>query len=268
MVKLRLCIGLLFFLGMSAYGGALEDRIVHLIGAHKYNKNRAILHAVFMDAHHFKTSQGWIDTYRVVRTLKRLGLIPLRYPSSQYQILQFSSSGTLRTLLPFVFEVLPEVGVFNYSILSVIKEHDGSAIAIAFQSSYVPDPAKIVRFFQVRGLNVVDIRREDKNWHYYLNPNSINILATRVAGRIELLGLKRAYWVEAHGSIQIVAKEGNHWFPAVYVYDENLRPIKTILSYKQHRTLSITLPKGHYYIKIADRFTKQNIRNGFIVSSQ
>ncbi len=265
MVK-RLLLAVLVCSSLAA--SPLSDKIVHLIGYQKYSQNRAILNAIFIHIEKFKTPDGKIDTLKVIRVLKRLGFVKLHYPSKVPQKIRFATFGDPHAFYKLVFDALANAAVFNYAIDSIVKDEEGSAITVSFSSSFAPDPARIVALFQDAGLDVSDVRRSGRDWSYFIGGGAVRLRVPRVQGSVELVGLARSHWVEAMGSVKIISHSGNHWTPAVYIYDAYLRPIKSIVLYTRRRSLAVSLPKGRYYIKIADRFSKHNIRNGFTVSSQ
>ncbi len=265
MVKKLLLVSLLCSLVAAS---PLSDKIAHLIGYKKYSQNRAILNAIFMHTDKFKTADGKVDTLKVVRVLKRLGFIKLNYPNRVPQKIRFATFGDPHVFYKLVFDALGSAAVFNYAIESIVKNEEGSAVTVSFSASFAPDPAQIAAVFQNAGFDVSDIRRNGYDWSYFIGAGSLRLHVPRVQGSVELVGLSGSHWVEAFGSIKISSHSGNHWIPAVFVYDAHLHPVKTILLYDERRSLEVSLPKGRYYIKIADRFTKHNIRNGFTVSSQ
>ena len=259
---------LLGFLFLSALllAGELDDKVIHLIGYAKYNKNRAILNSIFLDPQRYRTSDGRVDTLKVVRVLKRLGFIRLRYDRSVDQTIRFTTYGDVHPFMKLMFDALANSAVFNYAIDSAVKNSDGYAVTVRYTASFAPDPARIVATFQDAGMIVSDVRRQGRDWSYVVGGESVRLNVPQVRGGIELKGLKDRYWCKASGSVHIVSHAGNHWHPAVYVYDMQLRPVKSVLLYREHRSLDIALPNGSYYITIADRFSAKNIQSGFTVS--
>ena len=248
--------------------GELDDKVIHLIGFVKYNKNRAILHSIFLNSQHYRTQDGRVDTLKVVRVLKRLGFIQLRYPATQEQKIRFVTSGDPHPFMKLVFDALAKTAVFDYSIDGAMKTKEGFALTVRCRAPIAPDPVRIVATLQHAGLSVVDIQRKGTAWSYYIGGARVHLPVPQVRGAIELQGSQERYWCAVFGNVHIVSHRGNHWHPAVYVYDMRLHPLKAILLYEERKSLDISLPNGIYYITIADRFSAKNIQRGFTVSNR
>ncbi|BCD68661.1 hypothetical protein [Nitratiruptor sp. YY09-18] len=253
---------LVLSLTLFAFAASIQDRVAHIVGSSTYNKNRAILNAVFMHTDKFRTPQGTIDTQKIVDVLKRLGMVKLRYPEVRTQSLEFIAYSHPGIFFYKVFDALSAAAVINYSIDRLVRNSDGYAIKVQFQAAYVPDPSTIVKVFQDAGLSVVDIVHNNRSWKYYINAINVHLHALEVDSQIQTGAMQKPVWVHAKGSISIHSLNGNHWSPAVFVYDKFLHPIKVIKKNETTKTLDIPLPKGDYYIKIADKFTIKNLRNG------
>ena len=61
------------------------------------------------------------------------------------------------------------------------------------------------------------------------------------------------------------AKPKNHWHPKLYVFNERFEPVEVIAKREQLLQIVLRLPKGDYYIKIADTFAISNMQYGIDV---
>ncbi len=253
-------------LGIALYASAIDERIIGLIGPRAFEQNRLILNTVFLDIRRYK-KDGFVDMVEVARILERLGLLPQTLPTPVHQEVRFFSYNNPTLFFRLSEKALQEAYIFNYAITNIQKDEDGVVEAFTFTSASIPDPVRIGSFLRAHGIKVLDIKHQNGRWSYTLDSAQATLGVPKVEGRTETAKGKSAIWLDVAGlsSVVILAKGGDHWFPKIFVYDRFLHPLQRIERPGPAKRLELTLPNGSYYIKISDRFTAKNIKNGFVI---
>jgi len=252
--------------GMSLCASVIDDRIVGLIGQKAFEQNRLILNTVFLDTRRYKQG-GFVDMVEVARILERLGLLPKSLPTPTPQKVWFFSYNNPTLFFRLTEEALQEAYIFKYTITHIQRDKDGVVETFAFISTTIPDPVRIGSFLRAHGIKVLDIRHQEESWYYTLDCSQGVLGVPKVAERTKTPKGKPTIWLDISGlsSITIVAIRGNHWFPKIFIYDRFLHPLQRIERPGPVKRLELTLPNGSYYIKISDRFSAKNIKNGFVI---
>ncbi len=253
-------------LGVVLYASAIDDRIIGLIGPKAFEQNRLILNTVFLQTKRYK-KDGLVDMVEVARILERLGLLPKSLEKPTHQEVWFFSYNNPALLFRLSEKALQEAYIFKYTITHIQKDEDGVVEAFAFTSASVPDPVRIGTFLRAHGIKVLDIQRQGDQWRYTLDSMQATLEVPKVEGRMETKKSESALWLDISGisALTIVAKGGDHWFPKIFIYDRFLHPLQRIERPGPAKRLELSLPNGSYYIKISDRFTTKNIKNGFVI---
>ena len=253
-------------LALSLYASAIDDRIIGLIGLRTFEQNRLILNTVFSQTDRYKKN-GLIDMVEVARILERLGFLPKKLKAPTPQEVWFFSYNNPRLFFRLTEEAMQEVYIFNYTITHIQQDEDGVLQAFAFTSANIPDPVRIGSFLRSCGIKILDIQRQGDTWRYILDSSTASLKVPRVEKSLDIKKSTSALWLNVSQTfaLSIVAKKGDHWFPKIFIYDKQLRPLGQIERSGPVRRLEISLPNGSYYIKISDKFTAKNIKNGFVI---
>ncbi len=253
-------------LGVTLYASAIDDRIIALIGPKAFEQNRLILNTVFLQTKRYKKN-GIVDMVEVARILERLGLLPTKLEAPETQEVWFFSYNNPALLFRLSEKALQEAYIFKYTITHVQKDEDGVVEAFAFTSASIPDPVRIGTFLRIHGIKVLDIQRQGNHWRYTLDSTQATLGVPKVTKRMETKKSESAQWFDISGvsALTIIAKGGDHWFPKIFIYDRFLQPLQQIERPGPVKRLELALPNGSYYIKISDRFTTKNIKNGFVI---
>ena len=253
-------------IGVALYASAIDDRIIGLIGPKAFEQNRLILNTVFLDTKRYK-KDGLVDMVEVARILERLGLLPKTLHRPMPQEVWFFSYNNPALLFYLSEKALQEAYIFKYTITHLQKDEDGVVEAFAFTSASVPDPVRIGSFLRAHGIKVLDIKHQNGRWSYTLDSAQATLGVPKVEKRMETKKGESALWLDISGlsSLSILAKTGDHWFPKIFIYDRFLHPLQRIERPGPVKRLELSLPNGSYYIKISDRFSTKNIKNGFVI---
>ncbi len=258
----------LLLFGLSLIASQIDDRIVSLIGKRAYEQNRLILDTIFSKSDRFK-KDGIIDIVAIAKVLKRLGLLETKLPQPQNQEIIFSSYDHPALFFRLCKEALKETLIYRYAITQIQKDEDGIVMAISLVSERIPDPIVMGDYLQRRGVKILGLERIGQKWRYLLDLSDAHIAAKRVDDHLKIK-TKKPLWIEVSQkkSLTIASQRGNHWHPLIFVYDRFLHPLMTIQKRVQTKKMDLSLPKGSYYIKISDRFTLKNMKNGFAIDAK
>lgn len=258
---------LLFLLPLSLFAISLQERVAYIIGEHKFIQNRLVINTVFSDSSRFYKEDGSIDMLKVVRTLQRLGLIPQTYKEARAEEIEFITYSRNPLFFKLAFDALDEAAVFNYSIEEMAQDSDSGIVRISFVSTLVPNPLKIMRFLQKNGVKVLTLSHIDGVWRYILDFSNAFLAAPKLEKVLHFSTIRHPIWIRVKGAKRVIvrAKPKNHWHPKLYVFNERFEPVEVIAKREQLLQIVLRLPKGDYYIKIADTFAISNMQYGIDV---
>ncbi len=257
----------MLFLPLALFAISLQERVAYIIGKQKFAQNRLVINTVFSDSSRFYKEDGSINMLKVVKTLQRLGLIPQSYKEAKAEEIEFLSYSHPLLFFKLALDSLDEAAVFDYTIQAMESDSDGALIRVAFVSSLVPDPVKIMRFLQKNGMKVLTLSHIDGVWRYVVDSSFAFLAAPKLTQSLHFDTIRHPFWIRVEGNRKIVvrAKPKTHWHPKIYIFNANFEPIEVIKKREQMRQIVLRLPKGGYYIKIADTFAISNIQYGIDV---
>ena len=261
---------LLFCVALSA--DALESAR-KMVSPEAFESHRKLLSLLFENDANYCDATG-CDMGRIVKTLEENGLIDLTLPAGSEVTLSMSCEGKH----PFFFmktvdDTLHAAGLSGYLTRDAALDGEGFRWSVAYTAASAPDPVRLVERFARRGVRVEAIERLDAaRWRYRLDMKNATLPATPIepGQSRKIVRPVRPLWLGVGGVRRLTIRElpGSHWYPEVVVYDKMLH----ILSMKQNDTrtryVRLALPKEAAYVKIADRFTLENIRSGLRVDAR
>ncbi len=260
---------LLLFLPLLLFGVSLQERVAYIIGEQKYEQNRLVINTIFSNSSHFYKN-GSIDMLKVVKTLQRLGLIPQKYTAPKQESIEFVTYSHTPLFFKLAFDALQEATVFGYTIEKMAQDSDGGFVSVKYFSTLVPDPVKIMRFFEKNGAKVLTLSHSNNRWLYIIDFSNAFLAAPKLQSKLHFSNIRSPVWIAVEGGRKIVfrAARGAHWHPKLYIFDERFEPIEVVRKTNQLRQVVLQLPKGRYYIKIADTFALNNLQYGMDVFVQ
>ncbi len=250
-------------LSLLLHAASVKEKVREIVGEQKFNQSRLIINTVFANEKRFKNGSS-IDLYKILYTLKRLGFLQSSFAKAQNQSIELYSYLANPLVYKLFLRSLQEAELFGYRIERIVQDEEGVYLRILFRSTLAADPVKITKFLQTHGAKVLSIVRDGYNWRYYVDFSRASFPALRCNKELHISYVRRALWIVSGGNTALLLKSHprNHWHPAVYIYDRYLYPVETIKRSKHVKSLRIKLPKGFYYIKIADTFTLENLKYG------
>ena len=150
------------------------------------------------------------------------------------------------------------------------QDSDGGFVSVKYFGTLVPDPVKIMRFFEKNGAKVLTLSHIHDRWLYTIDFSNAFLAAPKLQTKLHFANIRRPVWIAVEGGKKIVfrAAKRTHWHPKLYIFDEHFEPIEVVRKTDQLRQIVLKLPKGRYYIKIADTFALNNLQNGMDVFVQ
>lgn len=250
----------------------LYDKIVSLIGEDAYARNEAFIHIIFSPESAYEQN-GRLDVVKVADRLKENGLLTLFFDSHRMVELTFRTNGDSRFFLALMGDVLRDMGYYRYLTESAASQSDGFVWKIRMDSEYATDPTILQRELSKRGCSILDIQRESPTqWHYDIDMQGAYLDAPKlVAGKTE--SFKRMvypHWFDVHdvGSMNIWSLKGNNWYPYIAFYDDSLRLLKLYKRDRRSWQLRLRLPRGCAYVKVADLYSRKNMKAGLRVLAE
>ncbi len=259
----------ILFVSLALFGATLEEEIISIIGPEKFQRNQAVLNAVFLDQNRYLRN-GMVDVVKVVQVLDRIGLIQKDFPTPQKHEIVFKAYSHPYLFFKVAFDALKAADLFEYEIVNMQKNEQEYLLHIAYTSSHLADPVVIARYFAKSDMGVVHIQKNQNSWEYTIDADNGVFVAPKLLHKLKIAPIRKAVWVYVQNSEKIVifSALGNRWFPKIFIYDRWLRPIDIVQKDHKSFQLSLKLPKGSYYIKISDKFTVKNIKNGLTIVSK
>ncbi len=251
-------VGLIALFSLFLSAGALEQSVRKIVGERTFAKNRLIITTVFAHKDRFYR-EGRLDLVKIVRVLRRLGLIKERFSQPTPQEVLFSSFDRSPLFLRLAMEGIEQGGILGAVISKAQVDEEGAALAFGVVSQEAIDIAGIGAYLQRHGVKVLGLDRQGERWHLFCESSQAFLTQAK-----EPETLSEPIWLNVFGKkkITITSHSKNHWYPQVAIYDRKLRPLELIEKSQKTDSLEIALPKGSYYIKIADKFSIKNIRYG------
>ncbi|BCD62838.1 hypothetical protein NitYY0826_C1723 [Nitratiruptor sp. YY08-26] len=250
-------------LPLLLFAASIKEKVKEIIGTEKFNQSLLIINTVFANEKRFM-HDSQVDMLKILQTLKKLGFIKSSLEAPQKQSIELYSFTANPLVYKLFLRSIEEAGVFRYQIDRIVQDDDGVFARLSFYSSFIADPVKITKFLHHYGAKVLSVVVEENSWRYYIDFTQARFAALSLQKELHIPNIRKGVWIESNGftSFLIKSHRKNHWHPRIYIYDSNLNPVDVIKKTKRVKKLRLKLPKGFYYIKIADTFTIDNIKYG------
>lgn len=250
----------------------LYDKISSLIGEEAFARNEAFIHIIFTPESDFE-SGGSLNVVKIAERLKENGLLTLFFDSHRIVELTFQTNGDSRFFLTLMGGVLRDMGYYRYLTETAASQSDGFVWKIRMDAEYATDPTILQRELSKRGCTILDIERESPTrWHYNIDMQGAHLDAPRlVSGKRESykrLVYPRWFNVGDVRSLTLWSLKGNNWYPYVAFYDDSLRLLKLYKRDRRSWQLRLRLPRGCAYVKVADLYSRKNMKAGLRVLAE
>ena len=249
---------------------ALQEKIESFIGEKEYRIQKNLIKVLFKDEIKFFDESGKVDDIKVLRELKRSGLLKLFYNHPRDLYLSFFSKDDSVIFLRVINESLSLMGYNYFLTKKAIKNEDGFLWQIVISTEHIVDPLILAKRLEKRGCFFEEINRLQENeWSYKINTQNIRIDTLHVEEdtSVKLKKPIRPYWIDVYGmkSISIRTKIADRWHPSVVFFDEKLNVVKNYKKDSVVKSVKLKIPASAKYVKISDIYTLDNIKRGILV---
>jgi hypothetical protein len=268
---LKRYIALILLLQISLFGDKTEiiKKVKNFIDLKSYQQHYSLIENSFNNSSRYMSGDR-VDSVTVIDKLKNSGILKLYVSQPEWIRVSFEGIGNSIFFLKLVSDTLQEIGYFNYRVVEAKKSIDGFVWTIEFLSKYILDPTVLNSSLSRKGVDIVDIEREDRvSWRYSLDIENSYLESVKVGAgdKIKLQKPLHDYWIEVseQGIIQFISV-GNNWYPDISFYDENLYLIRVFKKDDKRRKLRLKVSEMVKYVRVSDIYQLNNIKNGLRVS--
>jgi len=249
----------------------LFEKVKSLIGEDRYVQNEAFIKIIFSNRNAYAKGER-IDVVRVVETLKENGLISLFFDAPKQLELTFETNGTPQFFMALMNETLRDMGYSHYLTDSAVLSNAGYTWHISMPSEYATDPIALQKELSRRGCSILDIERiSETRWRYFIDMSEahLKLVPLEPGRKITLKRLVYPRWLDVSKADKLTlwSLKGNNWYPYIAFYDDNLRLLKLYKRERKSWQIIINLPRGCAYVKIADLYSRKNMKEGLSVKA-
>lgn len=261
----------LLLAGIELAASPLLHKIESLIGHATYVQNESFIRVIFKNSSDFHT-EGRIDTVAVVERLRENGLLKLLLKRPSKVELTFSTNGSPLFFVTLMGEALYAMGYNHFLTESMVLHNDGFQWRVSMLSEYATDPTVLQRELRKRGCGILDIAREsDTRWHYTIDMSRARLKQAplRPGETREFKRMLYPRWLEVAdvSTLTLWSLKGNSWYPYIAFYDNALRLLKVYRRDKESWQIVVNLPRSTAYVKIADMYSRKNMKEGLRVEA-
>jgi len=264
----------IFVFGTTLYAQSvqLSSSIVALIGEHNYSKHRALIGVLFERERDFIVDGG-VDVVKVAEELQANRLLSLKLDSSQDLSLTLKGNADPLFFTAILDEVLRDLGYQNYLSAEVrVQEHE-LVDKIYLRAERAIDPTLFQRALKLRGASIVSIEKVSANEWVYTVDTAQAHLALAPLKRGETKKIKRLQypiWLDVSElrRLNLWSLKANSWYPYIVIYDYKLNVLEVIQQDERSRKVKVDLPDRAEYVKIADLYSRKNLKSGLRVEAK
>ncbi|GEM_PF-2569017 len=258
MVKLLI----LLTLALGLFGSELLYSVRQVLDPGLYDKNRALLNIVFSKKGRY-VKGGRPLYHKIFETLERTAILKKQTPPLSRVYISFYSPTNGIMSIYGIEKALKSGGIYGYEIQNIGYSDEGFYEKISFIAPQESFFSKILRAIELAKGRVLSISYLNGEYKISLDMDGFKA-AKRFYGKKEYNRIEKDIWLDIEGMsyLKIIPNAGSKWYPRIFLYNCQLKPIKVVKKTKPYSSLDITLPNGSCYIKISDRFTIKNIKNG------
>lgn len=250
----------------------LLEKVASLIGPQAYRQNEAFIKIIFSEENAY-VQNGRVNVVKVVERLKENGLLTLFFNTPRQVELTFETNGTPQFFMTLMSETLRDMGYYHYLTDLEVLNNTGFTWRIRMDSEYATDPTALQRELGQRGCRILDLERiSDTRWRYFIDMSGAHLKLTPLAPgkKVTLKRLVYPRWLDVTRARKLTlwSLKGNNWYPYIAFYDDSLRLLKLYKRDKRSWQIIMTLPRGCAYVKIADLYSRKNMKAGLSVKAQ
>ena len=253
---------LVVFLSLGLWAQTLLEEVKQIVGPDRYDAHRRLISVLFEREGPYVHGGGY-DIAAICRTLEENNLLHPEAGSAQLLVDYGDISPVFA--MKVTKEVLQSVGAMHYLTKEAVRDESGFRWRISLKDG-APDPVRFIERLRKSGGDVTGLSREEGVWHYRLDISDARIEAIPLSAgeRRKIVRPLRPLWIDVSAlrSLSISELPGSHWYPDVAVYDKMLNILSVHRSDERRGYLRLRLPEGARYVRIADRFTIDNLRSG------
>ncbi len=251
-------------------GDLLIKKIKSLINPATFAKDRAYIDTIFSPKEDYFTSDGKINSLKVIKTLKENGILNLFFKKPRDINITFKTQGEPQFFVKIMSDSLQNVGYYRYVTSESTLSESEFVWKISLTSEYAADPLVLSQELKKSNCEIIDIIRENEtDWAYVVDMKNAR-LDVSVLENAQEHRLKRslyAYWVDVSkiDKLQISSSTRNDWYPYIAYYDKFLRLIRVEKIDEKTTNISLHSGQGTHYIKISDIYTLKNIKDDLVL---
>ena len=254
----------------------LQAKIKDLVEPQIHELHQGLIGVVFKDTAYFIQNEK-VNLARTIQALQDNGLLNLVYkdPISVEVVFQISNAHSLLLVVRSLQNAMGELG-YSFSLIKKVK-FDGETLlwSIDFQTNVGVNPVAFGSILQEKGIVITDIEREGHHkWTYSLDATDVKLdkvyeLREGIRAKVAVIGdevlLQLTSDLGTYSSLYIASNFKNNWYPHVVFYDNELNILKIEKKDAITSKISMSIPTQTHYIKILDKYTKDNMKYGFTV---
>jgi len=263
-----------FFLCISILNAnELFLKIENFIGKKQFLVHNNLINLLFKNKEDFYNSSDKLNYILLLQTLKKNGLLDLKFKKPQELNIEFHTNKDAIKSLKILNETLRAMGYYYYFTKEVNYKSPNQDLVwiIRFKAEYALDPLLLIKELKLKSCKIIDIQKQNNtSWLYQLDTTNANITeAIKIDNNEKVILQKplKAYFlqVDKAKTLQIIGRRLNHWFPYIVFYDKHLSILKVIKKNRIYKGYKTKIPTGTKYIKITDLYTLINIKRGLSI---
>jgi hypothetical protein len=270
MVKLFVVL-MIFVSGLSA--GIVKDKVDNLLDKDTLTKHSKLVKRLFRKEGKFLINNKSIDFIKVLKVLKRNGLLKLFFNNRRDFSVTFNTSTAEHLFfMKIIINSLSKIG-YEFIFTEYIKKtSDKMSWKISFNSEYTIDPLIFINELNKTGCIINDLSLDGTgSWIYNIDTSKSflqNVKRVSVDNKVTLKDGKNDYMLSLKNGTEIVIRSSrlNNWYPNIVFFDNKLNILDNIREYKIVKKISLNIPTNTKYIKVSDMFTRKNISRGLKVT--
>ncbi|MDX9756167.1 MAG: hypothetical protein RBT52_01480 [Sulfurimonas sp.] len=254
----------------TADGDLLIKKIKSLINPATFAKDRAYIDTIFSPKEDYFTSDGKVNSLKVIKTLKENGILNLFFKKPRDINITFKTQGEPQFFVKIMSDSLQNVGYYRYVTSESTLSESEFVWKISLTSEYAADPLVLSQELKKSNCEIIDIIRENEtDWAYVVDMKNAR-LDVSVLENAQEHRLKRslyAYWVDVSkiDKLQISSSARNDWYPYIAYYDKFLRLVRVEKIDEKTTNILLHSGQGTHYIKISDIYTLKNIKDDLVL---
>lgn len=248
----------------------LKEKVIRLIGETKYITNENIIDEIIKNKEYFIASKD-LNYEKLLIELKKIDMIDLNVSEKTEIIISFNIRNGEKKGLKIVKDVLSNIGS-SYFVNSIKISDELLIYKVRVAEDFLIDPLILLAELKKFSTKIVDIIKTNQNQFEYsidvkngILGNSLNVKPNeRTALEVPL----EPYLLLLNNAKELIlfSNKSNTWVPKISFYSADLNTLGTIEMNRVYEGIKISVPKDSKYVKIDDRYSLSNIKEGISVS--